>query len=328
MENLKSRVKLSVVILTIIALFAALMLVVACAKPVKSIGVAWATESNTQNMTLSFEKASTEVKAEVLPLVKYNEFTYDDDKLSGDCIDQYGMVSFAAAAKLKEKAYDKSNVAEVVAGHDAIVFPGGEDISPSLYKNPQAYYDYSEDPGFNASRDVSDFILMNYCLDNNIKIMGICRGYQMYAVASGAEMIQDLPTYYASKGIAYNKEHQKSGEINGKDVRGNHPVYVTDKNSFLYDCVKTDVIDKPYSSHHQAVLSVDPAKTKVTAVGRVNGLETIEALERADSDVFSMFLQFHPEHALARWVNDSADKDSFMSYDTSLSFFKYFIEHI
>lgn len=40
MENLKSRVKLSVAILTVIALFAALMLVVACAKPVKSIGVA------------------------------------------------------------------------------------------------------------------------------------------------------------------------------------------------------------------------------------------------------------------------------------------------
>lgn len=263
-----------------------------------------------------------------MPLVKYYEFAYDGDKLSGDNIDQYGMVSFAAAAKLKEKAYEKSNVAEVVKGHDAIVFPGGEDISPSLYKTPQAYYDYSEDPGFNASRDVSDFILMNYCLDNNIKVMGICRGYQMYAVAAGAEMIQDLPTYYAQQGVSYNKEHQKSGVIDGKDVRGNHPVYVTDKNSFLYDCVKTDVIDKPYSSHHQAVLKVDPAKSKITAVGRVNGLETIEALERADSDVFSMFLQFHPEHALARWVNDKPDKESFMSYDTSLSFFKYFINHI
>ena len=40
MENLKSRVKLSVVILTIITLFAALILVVACTKPLKTIGVA------------------------------------------------------------------------------------------------------------------------------------------------------------------------------------------------------------------------------------------------------------------------------------------------
>lgn len=250
---------------------------------------------------MSFNKADERVKAEVLPLVKYDGFTYDsEDKVTGDCLDQYGMLTFEAAAKLKAKPYDHTNVAEVVAGHDAIIFSGGSDVPPSLYKNPQAYYDYSEDPGFDATRDVSDYILMSYCLDNNIKIMGICRGMQMYAVASGAEMIQDLPTYYASKGVPYSKEHQKSGEIDGKDVRGNHPVYVTDKNSFLYDCVKTDVIDKPYSCHHQAVLSVDPAKTKVTAVGRVNGLETIEALERADTDTFSMFVQFHPEHAFAR----------------------------
>ena len=150
----------------------------------------------------------------------------------------------------------------------------------------------------------------------------------MYAVVAGAEMIQDLPTYYASKGVPYTKEHQKSGEIEGKTVRGNHPVYVTDKQSYLYDCVKSDVIEKPYSSHHQAVLSVDPAKSKVTAVGRVNGVETIEALERTDSEAFGMFLQFHPEHALARWVNDQPDKESFMAQDTCLSFFRYFLQHL
>ena len=122
----------------------------------------------------------------------------------------------------------------------------------------------------------------------------------MYAVVSGAEMIQDLPTYYASKGVPYNKEHQKSGEIDGKAVKGNHPVYVVDKNSHFYNCVKTDVVEKPYSNHHQAVLKPDPSKSKVTAVGRVNGVETIEVLERADSEAFGMFLQFHPEHSLVR----------------------------
>lgn len=238
------------------------------------------------------------------------------------------MLTFDAAAKLKAKPYDHTNVAEVVSKYDAIVFPGGEDVAPSLYKTPQAYYDYSTDPGFNATRDVSDYILMSYCLDHNIKIMAICRGMQLYAIAAGAEMIQDLPTYYASKGIAYNNEHRKSGEIDGKDVRGNHPVYVTDKDSYVYDWVKSDVIEKPYSSHHQAVLSVDPSKTKVTAVGRVGDVETVEALQRTDSDAFNLIVQFHPEHALARWVNNQADKESFMSEATSLSFFKYFVDHI
>lgn len=324
----KSNIKFSLSIIGIITLFAAVLLCVSCMIPAKVIGVAWDNKDNTTNALLSLEKASNNIKAEVLPLVKYEGFTYDGDQVTGDCIDNYGMLTNAAAEQLKAKPYDKTNVAEVVKGHDAIVFTGGPDIAPSLYKNPQPYYDLSKDPGFNPTRDISDYILMSYCLDNNIKCMGICRGMQLYAVASGAEMIQDLPTYYASKGIPYNAEHQKSGEINGEAVRGNHPVYVTDKTSFLYDCVKTDVIDKPYSSHHQAVLSVDPAKSKVTAVGRVNGVETIEALERADSDTFSFFTQFHPEHALARWVNDTPDKESFMSYETALSFFKYFIDHI
>lgn len=325
----KKTFKIFVSAIAAVCVFAALIFCVSCVKPTKHIGVAWSDEDATGNILLAFEKSETNVAAEVMPQIKYDGFQYNDEgKVTGDCLDQYGMLTFDAAAKLKAKPYDHTNVAEVVGKYDAIVFPGGEDVAPSLYKNPQAYYDYSEDPGFNATRDVSDYILMSYCLDHDIKIMAICRGMQLYAVAAGAEICQDLPTYYASKGIAYNKEHQKSGEINGKDVRGNHPVYVTDKSSYLYDCVQSDIIEKPFSSHHQAVLSVDPAKTKVTAVGRVNGLETIEALERADSDVFSMFLQFHPEHALARWVNNRADKESFMSYDTSLSFFKYFVAHI
>lgn len=122
----------------------------------------------------------------------------------------------------------------------------------------------------------------------------------MYAVVSGAEIIQDLPTYYASQGVTYNMEHQKSGEIDGKAVKGNHPVFVVDKHSHFYNCVQKDVVEMPYSNHHQAVINPDPAKSKVTAVGRVNGIETIEVLERADSGTFGMFLQFHPEHSLVR----------------------------
>ena len=324
-----SKLGITVVIIFIVAVFATLVAGIIYSMPAKYIGVAWAPESSTSNIVLSVDCVEDNVFAEVAPKVTYDGFTYDSEgKVTGDAIDQYGMLTFEAAAKLKEKPYEHTNVAEVVSRYDAIIFPGGEDISPSLYKNPQAYYDYSEDPGFNATRDVSDYILMSYCLDHNIKIMSVCRGMQMYAVAAGAEMIQDLPSYYASKGLTYGKGHESSGTIDGKNVRGNHPVYVIDKDSYLYDCVQSDVITQPYSAHHQAVLSVDPTKTKVTAVGRVDGLETIEALERADTDTFSMFLQFHPEHALYRWVYDKRDKESFMSYETSRSFFKYFAEHI
>lgn len=169
---------------------------------------------------------------------------------------------------------------------------------------------------------------MSYCLDNDIPVMGICRGMQMYAVVTGATLTQDIPTYYKSLGVAYNGEHIKSGELNGKAIRGNHPVNIFDKHSLLYNIYQTDTILKPYSSHHQAVLAVDNTKAKVVATATVNGVTVIEGLERADSGAFGLFVQFHPEHSLARWVNNSEDKTNFMSYEDSLKPFKYLVENI
>ena len=77
--------------------------------------------------------------------------------------------------------------------------------------------------------------------------MSVCRGMQMYAVVTGGEIIQDLPTYYASKGIQYNNEHYKTGEVNDEVLRGNHTVYITDKNSRMYECFQKDELEKPYS---------------------------------------------------------------------------------
>jgi putative glutamine amidotransferase len=41
---------------------------------------------------------------------------------------------------------------------------------------------------------------MAYCLDNDIPVMGFCRGMQMLGVISGAEVIQDIPTYFEQQG--------------------------------------------------------------------------------------------------------------------------------
>jgi putative glutamine amidotransferase len=50
-------------------------------------------------------------------------------------------------------------------GITAIVFPGGEDISPSLFYSPQPV---ETREGISAERDVSDFLLMSWCLEEDI----------------------------------------------------------------------------------------------------------------------------------------------------------------
>ncbi|MBQ1890499.1 MAG: gamma-glutamyl-gamma-aminobutyrate hydrolase family protein, partial [Selenomonas sp.] len=54
--------------------------------------------------------------------------------------------------------------------------------------------------GYSAERDVSDYLLMSYCLEKDVPVLAICRGMQMLSVVSGADIIQDIPTYMSGLG--------------------------------------------------------------------------------------------------------------------------------
>lgn len=310
---------------TLLALLISVFILASCsqnqANNNKDIGVAWCTKSNYENCLLAVNEAGG--NSSLCDQVKLNDVKYNDEgKLDSSYLESNGCLNSQISERIKSKPYDDTNVKKVATKYKAIVFPGGADICPSLYKNPQAWYDDSVKPSFDPARDISDYILMAYCLDNDIPVLAICRGMQMYGVVSGAEMIQDLPTYFKEQGVPYNDEH-RSDVKNSK--YGNHPVYISDKHSLMYNAYKEDVLDKPYSSHHQAVKSIDPSNSKVVAKANINGVETIEALERANSFAFGLFIQFHPEASLAAHVNNKDYKDNYMSYDESLKVFKYFV---
>lgn len=231
--------KISYSLITVVAVFL-LIVFASCScnnqeqnSSVKNIGVAWCSESNYNDILLAVDQAGG--KGTVLPEVKFNEFKYDGDQISAEYLDSYGMLTNENAEKVKNASYDQTNVKEVLGNYKSVIFPGGSDICPSLYEKPQAWYDYNDKPSFNPGRDVSDYLLMRYCLEHDIALLGICRGMQMYAVVTGCELTQDLQTYYTSKGVAYNDEHIKSGELDGQNVRGNHPVNITDKHSIMYN---------------------------------------------------------------------------------------------
>ena len=44
---------------------------------------------------------------------------------------------------------------------DGVFFTGGEDVSPSLFKVPEKEKNEGEE--INATRDISDYMLMAYC---------------------------------------------------------------------------------------------------------------------------------------------------------------------
>lgn len=158
-------------------------------KPV--IGIAWRSDNN----DAFYQYWETTIKEAGgypvhLQQVKSNDNWYSSyDMLAPTYVDSDGMLSQKCATTIKKNGYAYSNAADVMNGIDAVFFPGGEDISTTLFSIPEQML---VNEGFNPTRDISDYLLMDYCLSKDVPIFCICRGAQMLAIASGASLIQDM----------------------------------------------------------------------------------------------------------------------------------------
>ena len=90
-----------------------------------------------------------------------NDIEYSESEVSAECVDAVGCLEQQAANKVKEMSAN-NNAAEVMKGVDAVIFTGGEDISPSLLATPQPWHGIEAERDYNATRDVNDFTLMAY----------------------------------------------------------------------------------------------------------------------------------------------------------------------
>lgn len=70
--------------------------------------------------------------------------------------------------------------------------------------------------------------------------------------------------------------------------------------------------------------NVDNTRLAVIGTTDTNGLQMIEAVQRMDK-TYAVGLQFHPEAALVKNLDDAANKGDFMDYDTSLSIFQWIV---
>lgn len=256
------------------------------------IGVAWRSNQNAETFVATCKAIEAAGgKPVLLQQILSADLAYNANMLT-DAKNADGSLSYAAAKLVKCNTFQNGNVGSMLNDVTAVVFPGGEDISPSLY--------YDAPPveaaeGFSAERDVSDYLLMSYCLVNDIPMLCICRGMQFLSVISGAKMIQDIPYYMAQKGVDYRYDHRD--KVQESFVF--HNVTVTSADSLLRSIVGSSVIENAPSWHHQAVDSVDGTRLVVTAVTNTSGIDIIEAVERPDKS-FVLGLQFHPEIAVVR----------------------------
>ena len=288
------------------------------------VGLAWQpNEKAYDRVVRSIELADGE--AIILPQMRPAGFEYDDSVLQARFVDDDGVLLQQYADQVKRNTYHGTAIDSLMKGIDAVVFLGGNDISSTLFRDPQPWHGIAGDD-CNATRDVSEYLTMAYCLDRDIPVLGLCRGMQMLAVVSGATMIQDLGALYASRDVDYNNLHRSLRDADGKRHYTPHDVQVTDHASLLYSIVLSDEIKNVPSWHHQVVGSVEGTDLKITGTTPTQGYDVIEAIERKDK-TFALGVQFHPEESVRQHIYDTPTAKQFMQLYEGVSYFKALINH-
>ena len=285
------------------------------------VGVAWRPNAE----SLSYKSTCRALEAAgityvLLPQAHSADLSYGADNKLSEGVADTGALTPEAGKLVRCNTWQESDAAEVLQGVNAVVFPGGEDVSPTLYYAPQEWHGIEAEKDYSAERDVSDYVLMSYCLEHDIPLMTICRGTQMLSVVSGAEVIQDLPTWFANQGKNYQGEHKQPADAQGHRDFAPNDVQV-EKDSFLYSIVEKDELKGCPCWHHQAIASVDGTRLVVTAHATTEGVDTIEAIERTDK-TFAIGVQFHPEISVQKTLDNEANKQEYLDYDTALKLFK------
>ncbi len=304
----------------IIAPLVAICFVASCGPTTmkKIVYVAWSNKQDSYSFISTLKTIEAiGCKPVVLDMVRSTDLMYQEDSKLKDAVDEHGILLSPLAQKTKTNHWRHSNVAEIAKDVDCIIFPGGSDICPTLWKNEGGWHGIEADTEYSAERDVSDYLLMSYCLEKNIKTLAICRGMQMLSVVSGAEMINDIPTYFDSLGKDDGDTHRDAE----KKVFAAHDVEITDTSSLLYKTMETTTLSRVPSWHHQGVLSVENTDLVVTAETVTDGVPMIEAVERKDLS-FCIGVQFHPEVAVRKIVDKEADADNYMGLDSAAALFK------
>lgn len=145
--------------------------------------------------------------------------------------------------------YDNSLInTEILDLCDGIIIQGGKDIYP--------YH----------------FQILEYCIKNNIPLLGICMGHQIIGLYS----------------INSNNDNDLI-QIDDHQIKdGNHIIHI-EKNSIMYKIFGPTL--KVNSRHSFAVKKVN-LPFKVTSISEDNIIESIEYI---DNNNFILGVQFHPE---------------------------------
>lgn len=165
-----------------------------------------------------------------------------------------------------------------LGGFDALLLPGGGDVEPALYGDPErhpATYDVI------PRRDTLERRLIDEFLAAGRPIFGICRGIQILNVHFGGGLIQHVPDVVPEA----KERHEQKDRYDQV-----HPL-ILDGQSRLGASFAG--VEETNSAHHQAVHPDRVGRGLVVAAR--SGAGVIEAVESEDPAMRVSAVQWHPE---------------------------------
>lgn len=161
-------------------------------------------------------------------------------------------------------------------GADAVVVMGGEDLSPSLWGGPSGH---PHEGRHHAVADDAQLALVERALRRGTPLLGICRGHQLLAVATGGTLVPHLDD-------AGGEVLHRTAGAPPERLMHRHAVDLVAGSR-----LRAALGARPgvQSAHHQAVDLVGP---DLRVVGRAaDGV--VEAVEHRSAPVVGV--QWHPE---------------------------------
>jgi putative glutamine amidotransferase len=165
----------------------------------------------------------------------------------------------------------EDDVRDVLARVDGVILAGGVDVEPGRYgQRPHPTVQNAR-----PDRDATELLLARVTAEQDVPLLGVCRGMQVMAVAAGGSLVQHLPDR-----VGHN------GHAPAVGAYGQHDI-ATDSRSRLRQILGERVTVATY--HHQGVAD---APGHVPTAWSGDGV--VEAFEDP-AQLFRLGVQWHPE---------------------------------
>jgi putative glutamine amidotransferase len=169
---------------------------------------------------------------------------------------------------------DHDRIERLLGWVDAVLVTGGGDVEPHHYRDDPLAELMDVDP----VRDESEICVIQAAVQRKLRVLGICRGAQVLAVAMGGALHQDLAL------AGFDPEHWDE-ENQYRSVHEIEPAARSCTDAVLRGLRRVNSI------HHQAIRDPGPFLT-------ASGWSADGVIEAVEGDLL-LGVQWHPERLLA-----------------------------